>query len=192
MTERLGKWLSGLIDDRALTRAEVADRAGIDASNLSKILAGKWVPRSLTRKKIATALGMPFHEFERGWQDDPDQSDSPAVRAGPPDDETSQRFVQAQGSEMLVEGDSMEPYLSSGDRLILRAAAWGEQPSPGEAVVVYIEGKGQALYCWGPLPNGRVRLFKHNPAHAKETIEIDPASILRLLRVVRVVRKDRA
>lgn len=186
--DNFGTWLGAAIDGRGLTVSEVARKAEIDQSNLSKIVAGKWIPRGSTRAKIARALGVPYARMEHEWRNF-EENEIPAVRAGPADGPESQRFPQAPGNELVVEGDSMKPYINPGDRLILRAAEWGEQPSPGETVVVWIEGKGQAVYAWCAMPSGKVRLMKHNPAHARETIEVDPSEIQRLLRVERVVRR---
>ena len=67
----LGTW-TGFVSDRvkkarldaALTQEQLAEKAGIPQSHVSRIETGKHSPTQMTLQKIATALSLPLSHFD--------------------------------------------------------------------------------------------------------------------------------
>jgi transcriptional regulator with XRE-family HTH domain len=49
--------LAALCDESGLTRTQIAERAGLDPANLSKLLCGQSDPRFSTVERIVHAIG---------------------------------------------------------------------------------------------------------------------------------------
>lgn len=62
MSETIAQRIAVLRDRKFLSTVELAERAGINASNLYLILAGS-TPRRSTIRKLATALDVSPHEL---------------------------------------------------------------------------------------------------------------------------------
>ena len=63
---KIGKNLRRLREDRLLTQAELADRAGIALSSLVRIENDQVDPRFSSIRKLAQALDADPHELTRG------------------------------------------------------------------------------------------------------------------------------
>ena len=66
---KIGKNLRRLREDRLLTQAELADRAGIALSSLVRIENDQVDPRFSSIRKLAQALDADPHELTRGTRD---------------------------------------------------------------------------------------------------------------------------
>jgi transcriptional regulator with XRE-family HTH domain len=62
---KIGKNLKWLREDRLLTQAELAERAGIALSSLVRIENDQVNPRFTSIRKLATALGVDHREVTR-------------------------------------------------------------------------------------------------------------------------------
>jgi transcriptional regulator with XRE-family HTH domain len=62
---KIGKNLKRLREDRLLTQAELAERAGIALSSLVRIENDQVNPRFTSIRKLATALGVDHREVTR-------------------------------------------------------------------------------------------------------------------------------
>jgi len=63
---KIGRNLRQLREDRLLTQAELAERAGIALSSLVRIENDQVDPRFSSIRKLARALGADPHELTRG------------------------------------------------------------------------------------------------------------------------------
>lgn len=116
-----GERLAILIDEAGFNQRRLSALTGYSQSTVSRHTRGETHIGPAEIARYAKALSIDPHELKRRLFS-PKLADPIGVRAGPPDDEQSQRFAQAPTTELVVEGDSMTPYLHAGDRLILRAA----------------------------------------------------------------------
>jgi transcriptional regulator with XRE-family HTH domain len=66
---KIGRNLRRLREDRLLTQAELADRAGIALSSLVRIENDQVDPRFSSIRKLARALDVDPHELTRGSRD---------------------------------------------------------------------------------------------------------------------------
>jgi SOS-response transcriptional repressor LexA len=84
---------------------------------------------------------------------------------------------------VIVEGDSMEPKVFAGDRVVCEPS---RPPSNGKPVVAKHVDEGVQLRIYHKLPNGKIRLAPLNPVYP--TVEHDPAGFLWIYPVKNLVR----
>lgn len=84
---------------------------------------------------------------------------------------------------LTVEGDSMEPKVFAGDRVVCEPS---RPPTNGKPVVAKYDSEEVQLRLYHKLPNGKIRLAPINQIYP--TIEYDPESFLWIYPVKELVR----
>lgn len=150
MASPIGRVILQLLDRHGMTRKAVAQAAGIDPSNLTKIIAGTLGTKGPTRARIAQAFNLRLEEFDAMWSGtvaprDPDEHAAderpagriPVINSAPAgevvnyeewgvDSRDGFRYIDrgslVGGNLFAVEvvGESMETALFAGDEVVLR------------------------------------------------------------------------
>lgn len=185
----LASRLKGLRKDMRITQAWLADRLGVTQQAVAKWEAGKSFPESEVLLELSRYFDVTIDYLmgvaDRSVRPDDEPLGVPvlgSVRAG----YNSLAFDDPQGTEpiglrdpqnycyLIVQGDSMEPYIHEGDLALVRRQQVLENGDLG--VVIYGEGEGTLKRY--RVRGRRVLLEPFNPAY--ETVEVSGTDLDRL------------
>lgn len=148
MDQSLGEHIRQLREDQGLGRRELAKRAGVTYSYLSKIETGERVGSLSTLTKIAEALGMTVSAIQAG--------DTNMLVANIPDADLVKAVVHADGSiepadaaaageRAMVLNNHPSAYLRERDTLLLAPPPATTAMRDGDLVVAQVAGAGPVV-----------------------------------------------
>ena len=186
-----------------MSQTALAEMLGIKLARVSNWFQGRNFPRTRERVELARRLGVRLEWLIHGLGDPENFSSDPVVNeavaeygvethqvpviswahagAAAAYEEMPRHFMgkisamsrDTRAFALIVEGDSMEPKIVAGDRVVC------EPSSPlvnGRMVVAKHLNEGVQLRIYYRLPSGRIRLAPANPVYLP--FEYDPDSFL--------------
>ena len=190
----IGETIKRLREERGWTQAELGARIGIDGTNIARRETGRTRIRANERFMFAKAFGMSVLDFDEQWRRwDIERTQGgpgiPIINCAPAGDVMDYEeygIDSGQGFEYVdrggiddqhafgvqVVGDSMQPKLHEGDRVILSPIDKyqpDERLQPGKIVFVRFTveaGGGCMLARFFPMEGGQIRFQKDNAAYA--------------------------
>lgn len=206
--------LQNLASARKLEQVDIAERLGVSLSRVGNWFQARNFPRRSERPRLAALLGVTVEylihgtaEYDRitpeGVQEEQAQHGGPAVRQVPviswshagaavAYEEMPRHFhgrvsttsTDPRAFAVTVEGDSMEPKVFAGDRVVCEPS---RPPVNGKPVVAKHANEEVQLRIYHKLPNGQIRLSSMKP-EIYPTIDHAPEGFLWIYPVKELVR----
>ncbi len=190
----IGQTIKRLREEHGWTQAELAERVGLDRTNIARRETGQTRVKPNERVLFSQAFGLNLAEFDEQWR----QWSVPRTRggegiplinrapAGQIIDYEEYGVDSGQGYEyidfgsvddrmafaVVVVGDSMHPVLNEGDQLVLSPVdPYKADPRLTDGRIVFVRftnehGGGCTLARFFNDGSGRIRLQKDNPKYA--------------------------
>ncbi len=205
--------LTQLANRQGLQQVDIASRLGVKPPRVGNWFQGRNMPRKAERVALARLLGVTVEwliegDAEYGQISAEGVAQGRALYGGAPVrqvpviswshagesvayEEMPRHFAGAVATTssdpkafaVTVEGDSMEPKIFSGDRVVCEPS---RAPVNGRAVVAKYSNEEVQLRIYHKLPTGKIRLAPLNPVYP--TIELDPEGFLWVYPVRELIR----
>ena len=189
----IGQAIKRLREERGWTQAELAQRVGIDSTNIARREIGKTRVKPKERYKFAEAFGMSVLDFDEQWRQwtvarTRGGNGIPVINRAPAGeviDYEEYGVDSGQGYQyvdfgsvkdplafcVIVVGDSMEPSLSENDQVILSPVdPYKQDDRLVDGRIVFVRftpehGGGCTLARFFNEGEGTIRLHKDNPKY---------------------------
>lgn len=205
--------LNQLSARRGLQQVDIAGRLGVKPPRVGNWFQGRNMPRKAERVELAKLLGVTVDWLIHGRTENnsitPEEVEAGRERYGGPPvrevpviswshagaavayEEMPRHFLGSVSTTsndprafaVTVEGDSMEPKVFTGDRVVCEPS---RSPVNGKPVVAKYDSEEVQLRIYHKLPSGKIRLAPINPIYP--TIEYEPESFLWIYPVRELVR----
>lgn len=182
--------LQNLADGKGLEQSDISERLGVSLSRVGNWFHGRNFPRRSERPKLAGLLGATVEYLIHGTMESDSFTpegvqEARAKHGGPPVREipviswthagaatayeqmprnfsghVATTSTDPRAFAVTVEGDSMEPKVFSGDRVVCEPS---RSPTNGKVVVAKYDNEEVQLRIYHKLPNGKVRLASMKP-----------------------------
>lgn len=191
----IGAAVKRLREERGWTQAELGEKVGLDGTNIARRETGRTRVKPHERFKFAEAFGMTVTAFDEQWRQwtvtrSRGGNGIPVINRAPAGqiiDYEEYGVDSGQGYEyvdfgavtdplafcVIVTGNSMEPTLTDGDRLILSPTdPYKADERLKDGVIVFVRftkeyGGGCTLARFYCEDEGRLCLHKDNPAYGR-------------------------
>lgn len=189
----IGQTIKRLRDDHGWTQAELGQKVDLDGTNIARRETGRTKVKASERFRFAQAFGMSITEFDEQWRlwsvpRTRGGNGIPVINCAPAGeiiDYEEYGVDSGQGYEyidnggitdphafaVVVVGESMQPTLTSGDRLVLSPVdpyKADDRLRDGRIVFVRFSqehGGGCTLARFFQEEKGQIRLHKDNPSY---------------------------
>ncbi|MES2697496.1 MAG: XRE family transcriptional regulator [Verrucomicrobiota bacterium] len=199
---------------KKLEQIDIAEKLGVSLSRVGNWFQGRNFPRRIERPRLANLLDITVEYLIHGTAENGritpvEVQESQASYGGPPvrdvpliswshageavvyeemprhfQGRVSTTSADPRAFAVTVEGDSMEPKVFAGDRVVCEPT---RQPINGKPVVAKHRNEEVQLRLYHKLPNGRIRLAPLNPVYP--TIEYEPDGFMWIYPVLELVRR---
>lgn len=181
VVDTLGDKILRLRDKNGWTQAELAQRLGISRSAVALHERGGPLTRRVALK-YADLFGMTIAAFLDTSSSPDVGDDAPPFRASAGsgvDNGQATTMIGRPGAlvAVRVEGESMEPALFNGQRVMVRRSDPQTIVNGSVVVVTWAQSEESAWYEWYRRPDGSLRLLKRNPRFQKDERELEPEQV---------------
>lgn len=206
--------LQNLASARRLEQSDISERLGVGLSRVGNWFHGRNFPRRSERMRLAGLLGVTveylIHGAEENSRITPEEVQEQRERYGGSPvrelpvvswshagqaaayEEMPRNFLgrastastDPRAFAVIVEGDSMEPKVFAGDRVVCEPS---QAPVNGKPVVAKYANEEVQIRIYHKLPNGKIRLASMKP-EIYPTIEHDPAGFMWIYPVKELIR----
>lgn len=173
ITRTVGRVVRRLRLERGWSQVALAEKLGMTQGVLSAKERGKISITPFEYGRLARVFGISVEEFEAQLARSAQIPVLGLVSAGPADRATKGTIDQGEVEDasafaLVVDGDSMEPWLSPGDYVVFLPAVDGPRRgslTDGAVVLAEFRDSRRIIARYFAMPNGTVALTKDNPAY---------------------------